>query len=87
MVQECKHKIVQFLHFSDKKRQAYTFTRGQKVHWLTTEIKKLMKERDNLHKLALKTNSELHWSSFKRMRNAVTLKLRREKKHYYNNQF
>jgi hypothetical protein len=46
-----------------------------------------MKERDNLHKLALKTNSELHWSSFKRMHNAVTLELRREKKHYYNNKF
>lgn len=47
----------------------------------------MMKERDNLRKLALKTNSELYWSSFKRMRNVVTLKLRREKKHYYNNQF
>jgi hypothetical protein len=30
MVQECKHKIVQYLHFSDKKRQAYTFTKKEK---------------------------------------------------------
>ena len=67
--------------------QIHVQARGLKVPWLTTEIRKLMKERDNLHKLALKTNSELYWSSFKRMRNAVTLKLRREKKHYYNNQF
>ncbi|CAB4039453.1 Hypothetical predicted protein, partial [Paramuricea clavata] len=67
--------------------QIHVRTRGEKVPWLTTEIRKLMKERDNLHKLALKTNSELYWSSFKRMCNAVTLKLRREKKHYYNNQF
>ncbi|CAB3986328.1 Hypothetical predicted protein, partial [Paramuricea clavata] len=54
--------------------QIHVRTRGQKVPWLTTEIRKLMKERDNLHKLALKTNSELHWSSFKRMRNAGTWK-------------
>ena len=67
--------------------QIHVRARGLKVPWLTTEIRKLMKERDNLHKLALKTNSELYWSSFKRMRNAVTLKLRREKEHYYDNQF
>ena len=57
------------------------------IRKLMKEIRKLMKERHNLHKLALKTNSELYCSSFKRMHNAVTLKLQREKKHYYNNQF
>ena len=46
-----------------------------------------MKERDYFHKLALKTNNESHWSSFKRQRNVVTLKLRKEKQRYFRDQF
>ena len=34
--------------------------RGQKVPWLTREVKQLMNERDQFHKLALRTNNELH---------------------------
>ena len=60
--------------------------RGQKVPWLTSEVKKLMNERDHFHKLALKTNNVLHWSSFKRLRNVVTLKLRRNKERYFSEQ-
>ena len=61
--------------------------RGQRVPWLTREVKQLMKERDYFHKLALKTNNESHWSSFKRQRNVVTLKLRKEKQRYFRDQF
>ena len=60
--------------------------RGQKVPWLTGEVKQLMNERDHFHKLALRTNSELHWSSYKHLRNVVTLKLRKEKQRYFNDQ-
>ena len=60
--------------------------RGQKVPWLTSEVKKLMNERNHFHKLALKTNNVLHWSSFKRLRNVVTLKLRRNKERYFSEQ-
>ena len=60
--------------------------RGQKVPWLTREVKQLMNERDHFHDLALRTNNELHWSSYKRLRNVVTLKLRKEKQRYFNDQ-
>ena len=60
--------------------------RGQKVPWLTREVKQLMNERGHVHNLALRTNKELHWSSYKRLRNVMTLKLRKEKQRYFNEQ-
>ena len=45
-----------------------------------------MNERDHFHNLALRTNNELHWSSYKCLRNVVTLKLRKEKQRYFNEQ-
>ena len=61
--------------------------RGHKVPWLTREVKQLMNERDHFHNLALRTNNELYWSSYKRLRNVVTLKFRKEKQRYHNKQF
>ncbi|PFX11729.1 putative RNA-directed DNA polymerase from transposon X-element [Stylophora pistillata] len=61
--------------------------RGNKVPWLTREVKHLINERDRFHNLALRSNNELHWSSYKRLRNVVTLKLRKEKERYYNELF
>ena len=61
--------------------------RGHKVPWLTREVKQLMNERDHFHNLALRTNNELHWSSYKHLHNVVTLKLRKEKQRYYNEPF
>ena len=43
-----------------------------------------MQEREHFHKKAIRTNKEIHWSSYKRLRNAVTLKLRKEKRRYYS---
>ena len=57
--------------------------RGQKVPWLTREVKQLIM-RDHVHNLALRANKELHWSSYKS--NVVTLKLRKEKQRYFNEQ-
>ena len=45
-----------------------------------------MNERDRFHNLALRTNNEFHWSSYKHLRNVVTLKLRKEKRRYFNEQ-
>ena len=52
--------------------------RGRSLPWITPTIKDLMKKRDYHHKKAIKTNKELHWSSYKRLRNAVSMKLRRK---------
>ena len=43
-----------------------------------------MKERDYYHNKAIKTNQEVYWSSYKRLRNAVTGKVRKEKSNYYS---
>ena len=60
--------------------------RGRSLPWITPTIKDLMKKRDYHHKKAIKTNKQLHWSSYKRLRNAVSMKLRKEKASYYSNQ-
>ena len=58
--------------------------RGRSLAWITPTIKDLMKRRDYHHKKAIHTNNKLHWSSYKRLRNAVTMKLRKEKASYYS---
>ena len=60
--------------------------RGRSVPWLTPEIKDLMHQRDHQHKKAISTNKELHWSNYKRLRNAVNTKMRKEKCCYYSTQ-
>ena len=60
--------------------------RGRSLPWITPTIKDLMKKRDYHHKKSIKTKKELHWSSYKRLRNAVWMKLRKEKASYYSNQ-
>jgi exonuclease III len=60
--------------------------RGRSLPWITREVKNLMKERDYYHKKAMKTNQEIYWSNYKRLRNAVTGKLRKEKSIYYSSQ-
>ena len=74
-----------FLTVADKHAPVITRrVRGETLPWLTPEIKNLMQEREHFHKKAIRTNKEIHWSSYKRLRNAVTLKLRKEKRRYYS---
>ena len=62
-----------FLTVADKHAPVATRrVRGFSVPWLTPSIKELMTERDYHHKKAIKTNQELHWSKYKRLRNTVT---------------
>ena len=60
--------------------------RKRSLPWITPTIKDLMKRRNYHHKKAIHTNNELHWSSYKRLRNAVSMKLRKEKENYYSKQ-
>ena len=56
--------------------------RGRSVPWLTPEIKDLMHQRDHQHKKVMLTNKVLHWSNYKRLRNVVNTKMRKEKCYY-----
>ena len=58
--------------------------RGRSLPWITPTIKDVMKKHDYHHKKAIKTNKELHWSSYKRLRDAVLMKFRKEKASYSN---
>ena len=76
-----------FLIAADKHAPIVTRrVRGRSVPWLTPEIKDLMHKRDYEHKKAISTNSELHWSNYKRWRNAVNTKMCKEKCNYYSNE-
>ena len=74
-----------FLTVADKHAPVATRrVRGFSVPWLTLSIKELMTERDYHHKKAIKTNQELHWSKYKRLRNTVSKKMKKAKSDYYS---
>ena len=74
-----------FLTVADKHAPVATRrVRGFSVPWLTSSIKELMTERDYHHKKAIKTNQELHWSKYKRLRNTVSKKMKKAKSDYYS---
>ena len=59
--------------------------RYRQCPFLNDEIKKLMKNRDKLHKLARQTRMQSHWKKFRMCRNSVKRKLREvERKHVKN---
>jgi hypothetical protein len=60
--------------------------RGESHPWLTNEIKDLIDQRDYHHKKSIKTDNIYHWNMYKRLRNAVTGKMRKEKSCYYVNE-
>ena len=47
--------------------------------WLTSEIKSKIKERDFYLRKAKRTGAELDWFTYRRMRNRVTLVIRKSK--------
>ena len=57
---------------------------GRSLPWITCEVKDIMKEHDYYHKKAIKINQEVYWSSYKRLCNAITGKLWKEKSNYYS---
>ena len=56
--------------------------RGRETPWLSNEIKQLMRERDYAHRKARKTNKELDWSAYRRLRNRVNMSIRKAKENY-----
>ena len=87
-IDECWHAFKDlFLTAADKHAPIVTRrVRGYSVPWLTSDLKQLIHERDYHHKKALSTNKELHWSNYKRLRNTINTRMRKEKSNYYANQ-
>ena len=54
----------------------------RRVPWMSAEIKELMRQRDQMHRIAVTTKNEQFLQLYKCMRNNVTCKLRRVKKEY-----
>ena len=50
--------------------------------WLSNTVKKVMAERDDFYRQARWTNTELHWSRYKRLRNQITAMIRKAKSSY-----
>ena len=55
--------------------------------WLTIELKKLMNERDNFKRTAIKSNSTEDWKRYREMKNSINNRIKRAKKDYYNKKF
>ena len=62
--------------------------RGRDTPWLTSDIKEKIRERDyNYLRKAKKSGSELDWSSYRRLRNATTALIRKNKANYQREAF
>ena len=56
--------------------------RSKDVPWLTSEIRKLIKKRDRLHRRAKRNKLTEDWDRFRQFRNFVTLKKRERKNEF-----
>ena len=54
--------------------------------WLTSATEKLMNERDSFLRKARKTGSEVDWSTYRRLRNQVSNRIKIEKRRYQRNE-
>ena len=69
-----------FMHVADNHTpQIEKKVRGRNTPWLSNKIKKVMAERDHYYRQARRTNTELHQSRNKSLRNEVTAMIRRAK--------
>ena len=60
--------------------------RGIICPWLTSATKKLMNGRDSFLRKAKKTGSEVDWSTYRRLRNQVSNRIKIEKRRYQRNE-
>ena len=56
-------------------------TKENSVPWMTSSVKKTMRNRDYNKKRAIKYNSKYHWNSY----NEVNKEMRKAKSEYYVN--
>ena len=53
------------------------------IPWIDSDVVEMMYERDHLKKKAVKTKNEAMWYKYRSLRNQITLKIRNNKKRYY----
>lgn len=58
-------------------------SREKQPHWMTDDILKLMKQRDNLLKKARKRNDYSSWKSYRAARNSTVNKIKSAKRKYF----
>ena len=58
---------------------------GIRCPWLTYATKKLMNERDSFLRNSRKTGSEVDWSTYRRLHNQVSNRIKIEKRRYQRN--
>ncbi|KAK0157345.1 hypothetical protein PV328_011098 [Microctonus aethiopoides] len=61
------------------------YTSKRKVPWLTPELKLSIKKRNQLHKLAKRTNSLLNYEIYRRYRSELSSKIKQVKQQFYQN--
>ena len=72
-----------FLHVADNRApKIEKNVRGTNIPWLSNKINKVMAERAHFYRQARRTNTELHWSRYKSLRNQVTAMIRKAKSSY-----
>ena len=57
--------------------------RQSSLPWLTSEIRKIMHDRDYHKKIAVKHGSQHHWELYQAARNKVNIEMRKAKSNYY----
>ena len=55
--------------------------------WVQDDTKEMMKTRDETRELARRLQSDIHWESYKKLRNKCTEKIKKDKSEYYYNQY
>ena len=60
--------------------------RGELCPWLTEDITKIMRERDHMHKKAIKSGISDDWEIYRSLRNKTNNCIRRSKESYYKTQ-
>lgn len=56
-----------------------------KLPWITITIKRHMRKKDRLHKVAIKSHNQAHWNAFKKQRNLVSKLVKESHSQYLNN--
>lgn len=59
--------------------------RKNQPQWLTSNIRKLIRKKNRIHRKARRSNSPSDWNKFRRIRNDVTNLVRKSKEEHKNN--
>ena len=92
---ECSTSVeanwLSFKHAIDEAMRKYipqkTCKSTNDLPWLTYSIKKMMKQRKRLYKLARSLQTEEAWSNYRKLKNKITNSIRESHNNYQNNLF